>query len=367
MGRAKISVELPEGCDLEELIEQNHVKTEFVEKVHLDLDIRGLILYRVNKEPYFDEFLETYIIDVPEAREIAAYQHIVGGELISRCLNCARKAIKPIAELTSIGKSSPSRIVHLHVLRAAPGYQLHTALEEAIGKIRQAFVRPRYVKVSYRDHSEPTIVLKVDYREFSSIPAGEEIIVVKPDTEATGRTAEISLKSLFKKCEELGSRVKELILYGFISEKGLLRIKEVAASFEVEKVTAFALVDLTALAHNNYDMVLYGVDESLWKERKEFSRLGSIIAEETLKYMVPIYVPGLDQPGDFSERQRRLWDGKKWAEGDVLGHLRRTAEIIESIKTIPGALEPWQEEIANRQLKMLYMKIEELSSKGEIS
>jgi len=365
LGRAKISRELPNGCDLERLIEQNDVDTESVEKVSLSFDTKDLALYKIKEGPFFDDLLETYLIDTVEAREIAAYQHIVGSQLSSKCLNCARKAIRPILKLTSISKENTSKIVHLHVLRAAPGYHLHSALEEMVGRIRQTFVRPRYVKVSYRDHlGAESMALKVDYKEFSSVPPKEEIIVVKPDTEATGRTAEVSLKSLFERCEELDSRIKELVLYGFISGKGLLRIKKVAASFEIDRIVAFALVDLTTLAYNNYDMVLYGVDESLWRAKKQLKRLGCIIAKETLKSMVPMYVPGLDQPGDFSERQEKLWDGKKWTSGNILGHLKKTANIIESIKAIPEALEPWQEKIANRQLEMLYMKMKELFSKG---
>lgn len=365
MVRAKISGKLPRGCDLKNLIEQNGIDTESLERISIDYGIEDLVLYKIRGEPYFDDFLETYIIDAPEAREIAAHQHIVGDQLTSKCLTCARKAIRPILELTSINKSNADKVVHLHVLRAAPGYQLHTALEEVMGKIRQTFVRPRYVKASYRDHlGAESMVLRVDYKEFSSVPAREEIIVVKPDTEATGRTAEVSIRSLFERCEELDTRIKELILYGFISGKSLLRIKDVASSLGIGKVIAFAWVDLTALAYNKYDMVLYGVDESFWKEKRRISRLGSIVAMETLKSMISIYVPGLDQPGDFSERQEKLWDGEKWVSGDMLGHLKKTAGIIESIKAIPGALESWQEEIANKQLEMLYMKMKELSSKG---
>ncbi len=366
MGRAKISRELPGDCDLERLIEQNNVDTESVNRVSLSNGAEDIVLYKIRDEPYFDDFLETYIVDTPEAREIAAYQHIVGSELASKCLICARKVLRPIIELTSISKENVSRIVHLHVLRAAPGYHLHTVLEEVFGKIRQAYVRPKYVKVSYRDHTGPeSMDLMVDYKEFSSVPAKEEIIVVKPDTEATGRTAEVSLKSFFERCEEIDTRIRELVLYGFISAKGLLRIKKTASSLGIEKIIAFALVDLTALAHNNYDMVLYGVDESLWKEKKQLSRLGSIVSKDTLRSMAPIYVPGLDQPGDFSERQEKLWDGKKWSKGDVLGHLKKTIDLINSIKAIPGALEPWQEEIADKQLEMLYMKMNELSLKGD--
>ncbi len=354
---------MPEGCDLDRLIEQNGLDVESVIKASFEFDVKGLDLYRLEDGPFFDEVLETYIVDSPEAREVAAFQHIVGKQLSSKCLECARKAIKPILRLTSLRNKELGGIVHLHILRAAPGYQLHIAIEEILGKVRHAFVRPRYVQVSYRDHL-PAIRPCIEYEDFSSLPRSEEIVVVKPDTVATGKTAEISLEAIHKKCEELNARIKELILYGFISSKGLLRVKNVAASLGIEKVKAFVLVDLTALAYNNYDMVLYGVDESLWKEKREIKRLGSIVARETLKSMVPIYVPGLDQPGDFSERQERLWDGKKWIRGDILGHLRRTAEIIKSIKAIPGALEPWQEQIADKHLKMLYMKIGELSKRG---
>ena len=67
MGRAKISRELPGDCDLERLIEQNNVDTESVNRVSLSNGAEDIVLYKIRDEPYFDDFLETYIVDTPEA------------------------------------------------------------------------------------------------------------------------------------------------------------------------------------------------------------------------------------------------------------------------------------------------------------
>ena len=83
--------------------------------------------------------------------------------------------------------------------------------------------------------------------------------------------------------------------------------------------------------------------------RRELVRLGAAVGLETLADMVQIYVPGLDQPGDFSERQSSLFNGVHWTRGDILGHLRSAEDAIETLLTVPG-LEDWQREIAEEEL-----------------
>ena len=52
--------------------------------------------------------------------------------------------------------------------------------------------------------------------------------MLKPDTEAIGKTGQKSMNKITWKCEDAGSTIKKIILYGFISAPGPERISETA-------------------------------------------------------------------------------------------------------------------------------------------
>ncbi len=289
---------------------------------------------------------ELYLLDTPEAREIAAWPHVVMEELDRRALSAAGACVEFLARIGTL--SSP--LVVLHVLRAGPGYRVAEALRGRGFTFREAYVRPEYVVASERDHTGESVrEVRVTFSDFSRAPEGEEITLIKPDTEATGRTGLVSLERALKELEERSCTVRTLVLYGFITDVAVRKIAKFAAERGVGRVVAVALVDLAALASNDYDMVLYGPDLHAWRTRRELVRLGAAVGLETFADMVKIYVPGLDQPGDFSERQSSLFNGVSWTGGDVLGHLRSAENAIETLLTVPG-LEDWQREIAEEEL-----------------
>ena len=62
--------------------------------------------------------------------------------------------------------------------------------------------------------------------------------------------------------------------------------------------------------------------------------------------MLPMYVAGMDQPGDWSERQVSLFNGKGKEAGDIAGHLEKSLGIAESLKAL-NTEQPWYNEEHN--------------------
>ena len=131
---------------------------------------------------------------------------------------------------------------------------------------------------------------------------------------------------------------------------------------------SFSLCDISQLAHNNYDMPIYGLDESLYTYMGGMRRMGSIIDSETLKDVLPQYVAGMDQPGDWSERQSTLFNGRGNEVGDMMGHLTKSLRLIESLNEI-NSEQPWYNKfhsrIADRELKMIREALEDLERRVE--
>ncbi|MFQ6053971.1 MAG: hypothetical protein ACE5OO_07085, partial [Candidatus Bathyarchaeia archaeon] len=151
-----------------------------------------------------------------------------------------------------------------------------------------------------------------------------------------------------------------IVLYGFISIPALTRLGELASGEGVELV-CFAIGNIMQLAHNHYDMPLYGLDESLHSATGEIRPMGSIVAVETLRRYLPEYVVGMDQPGDWSERQETLYNGHGYEGGDIRGHLLKSMGLIDSLGRI-NSEQPWYNEfhraIASRELEKLETTLE---------
>jgi hypothetical protein len=296
----------------------------------------------------------TYIIDTPMAREIACYPHLVGELLEQRSREAAAEALPAILELSEIENTHEgSEIVFEQILRAAPGYKLQDIAPRVLGgKYRTVYLRPRYTHKSYRDHDGVVQrEIEIVHQEFSEFPKGKKIILVMQDTVASGRSGEISIDATLKHCEESGCKIEKWILYGFISEYGLGILHRIAKQNGIAMI-AFAMGNLTALSSNNYDMPLYGVDEAHWQKTHTIRKIGSIIDRTTLKEYSPDFVPGSDQPGDWSARQSNLFNGVSYEPGDIIGHLTNSIRLIKSLCEI-GCFEPWQQNIAEKELDVL--------------
>ena len=276
---------------------------------------------------------EPFIIDTKPGREIACHPHLVGWELGVLCLDCAREFHKAVDGLSMMSRDG---LAILHILRGAPGYRLAEVMQSRLPTLS---VRTEYRQDGYRSHTDREI--GVTFRDYSALDSLEECVsmLIIPDTYATGRSAEAALKDLFNAGVEPG----KMILYGFIAIPALIRLGALASEHGIELVS-FAICDIAQLAHNDYDMPLYGLDESLYQATGELSHLGSIVDAETLQGVLPSYVAGLDQPGDWSERHISLFDGHGGDEGDIVGHLRKSLGLIESLRGI-NSRQAWYDEL----------------------
>jgi len=361
---------LPKGIDVDSIIDEYKIDGESTSPIRVRGTHASTNIFKVDRPDLIEEL---YIVDTPQGRRIACHPHIVGEELKTLAFDAALEAAKAIEQLTSLPKMDRDCIVFENVLRAAPGYELQPAFKELHGgrRFRDVWIRPRYERPSYRDHDEEPITrdhdeepitrLNIVYEDFEALPCDKEIIVLKPDTEATGKTGQKSIERIVSKCEDAGSRIEKIILYGFISVPGLKRISETAQRHDIE-LAAFSIGNITDLAHNGYDMTLYGVDESYWEANGEIRKLGSIVDSSTLERYLPEFVPGSDQPGDWSNRQTSIYITKeKKEQGTIEQHLHNSIELIKSLKKISD-YEQWQQEIADNELRLLYDTLQEHSA-----
>jgi hypothetical protein len=121
-------------------------------------------------------------------------------------------------------------------------------------------------------------------------------------------------------------------------------------------MVGFALGNLTALCANNYDMPLFGVDEWSWKRDGSINKIGALVDRTTFMDYLPEFIPGADQPGDWSARQSRLFTGTGYEEGNIDAHLENSIRLIKSLLEI-GTISDWQERIVYRELQLLEAKL----------
>jgi hypothetical protein len=124
------------------------------------------------------------------------------------------------------------------------------------------------------------------------------------------------------------------------------------------RLIAFAMEDVMELAYNNYDMSIYGLDLSYWEAFQKTRKLSSVTPLPVLEVCLPDFVPGSDQPGDFSSRQRLLFNGIEWERGVIFCHLANSIRFIRDLRMISEE-EPWysHDEIIRKKLKDLYMTL----------
>jgi len=311
----------------------------------------GAKLFQIDagKSPLFSNDLklgDIYLLDSYEGRLIACHPHIVGGELENLCFNAADSFKMAIDDL---GLSPPNETGILHILRGGRGYMVADVMPPDTHVID---IRTEYTEDGYREHGDDSRGIHVTFTSFPERSSSQNIsTLIIPDTIATGRSAEAAINRV----HEIGVSPEKIVLYGFISIPGLLKLANICADKDIE-VYSFAICDLTQLAWNNYDMPIYGIDEGLHQAEGKVRKLGSIIHEETLAGILPHYVAGLDQPGDWSERQLQLFNGNSNEAGNIKGHCMKSIQLIESLDRI-NQTQPWYKEqhgeIARMELKKL--------------
>ena len=349
---------------VEEIIEEFDIDISSTSQVHIkglrndsrlfevDADRSPLMHAEVGQGKY-------YIIDTPACREVACHPHIVGEGLQELCHDAAFEFRKA---LTGLGLFEGGSLAIVNILRGSSGYRLVDLFN---GGVPTFTVRTQYRGDGYRSHTDDARRIVVTYRDYAEEDhrfRGVKTVVI-PDTFATGRSAEAALQDLMR----AGLELETVVLYGFTAVPALVRISGVCEDHGLELVS-FSLCDISQLAHNNYDMPIYGLDESLYTSMGGMRRMGSIIDSETLKDVLPQYVAGMDQPGDWSERQSTLFNGQENEVGDMMGHLTKSLRLIESLNEI-NSEQPWYSElhsgIADRELKMIREALESLERRVE--
>ncbi len=265
-----------------------------------------------------EELGDCYIIDTPDGQRIASQPHLVGKDLDVLSLQAAHEFKAALKELDMITESTGI----LHILRGSAGYMVH----EVLPGLPLVRVRTEYRDDGYRAHSDDSRRIEVTYSDYDG---GELDTLIIPDTYATGRSVEAALKYM----TERGGKPGTIIIYGFIAIPSMRRLNALCKAMGARLVT-FAICDITQLAANNYDMTLFGIDEHHHSATGELRLLGSIVGEETLREMSENFIPGLDQPGDWSERHVKLFDGYCEEPGDIRGHLSKSMAFIESLDRV---------------------------------
>lgn len=306
-------------------------------RIHLKKTSKTTRIFTVDleKSPLIAPYdCKVYLFDTLSCRKIACHPHIVADALSELCLDAAKEFAKALRELDLVSDSSAI----LHILRGGLGYKVDKALPET----PVINIRTQYSEDGYRAHSDDSRKIEVTYSDYHRTSFDSLII---PDTYATGRSVETALEYMF----EEGLNVESVILYGFIAEPGIERVYKLLKEHDISLIV-FAICDVSQLYTNNYDMPLYGLDEHLYQQEGKIKPLGSIVSIETLRDMIPNYVPGMDQPGDWSERHQDLFNGYANESGDILGHLQKSIELMESLDLINKQQE-WYNEAINKITK----------------
>lgn len=322
---------------LKTLLDSFEVETENVKKINDNL-------YKV------EDFQNTFIIHSKEALRIACFPSVVGKNLERNCEKLSLTFVKNLRRLNLI----KNEILIYNILRASLGYKVSKHFK----KFSQIWVRPKYVEYSYRNHRIRKI--EILYRNFSELDKNKKYDLVIADTVATGFTLIKSLKEI----EKFFNNIEKVIIYGFISVKGLNEVKKFLEKNKIEYYF-FAISNITDLAFNNYDMVLYGLDESFYSQFKRKRYLAGITSEEILKQFYKFYIPGLDEPGDFSARQLKLFDGYKILDNreEIVNHLKKNKEIIKKIYQISKD-EKWFCEVHKKRIREEINKINSILLHG---
>lgn len=348
--------------ETDKIIKEYNIDVDSTTKIKIKNQKETTNIFRVDRSDLIEEL---YIIDTEQGKNIACHPHIIGKALKNQAFKAALEAAKAMNQLTSLSTTDLDSIVVENVLRAGPGYELHTAFRElnAGRAFKDVWIRPKYEKPSFRSHSnELDLGLNIVYEDFKALPHQKEIVLLKPDTEATGRTGQKSIERIVSKCKEVRSTIKEIILYGFISIPALKELSKTVKKHGI-KLVAFSIEDITELAYNSYDMTLYGIDESFWSTTKKIRKLGSIVDVKTLDKFLPEFIPGSDQPGDWSNRQPYVFVTKEKKEYiKAQEHLQNSIKLIESLKKISN-FTSWQKKITKKELLLLYAALQSKTSK----
>ncbi len=286
---------------------------------------------------------EAFIVHSVQGALVASRPEVVGRELDSLVIHPARL----VAGYLKHSGLADRKVVFMHVLRGSQGYRLDVALREAGFGVESQFVRVVYTGGSGEKHAEAKP--RVASAQLTGL-SGEEKTLVVADTVATGRTLKEALHFMLDVAAFKGVQFEKVVVYGFISESGARAVGEFLGNYGITPAF-FALEDFAALASNQYDMPLYGPDIGAKGVDPE-KTIAGVSVPEALRAMLGEYFPGMDQPGDWSERQCLLFNGYGYERGRIGEHLERS---LKSLETLHSAVreaswyEEWLEEVFEKR------------------
>ncbi len=349
------------SAEVDSLIELFSVDTESVRPVVVNGLTGGTTVFEVD----WAGESKVFLIDSFAGKEFACHPSVVGTKLDRLAFEAAKDAANFMAK--SLHAVDTDNTVFLNVLRAAPGYKLYEGFEYLGINLRQLWIRPRYVLPSYRDHEDTTKTIEVVYENFEALPSNRKLCLIKPDTEATGKTSEVALKRAFEAAEAKNSEIKHLIIYGFVSKPGLEYLEKILHPYG-PKISVLAIENLTALCFNKYDMPMFGVDESFHSEFGEIKKVSGTASRETFRRFLPEFIPGVDEPGDWSARQTRVFTGLAYEDGGISKHARNSMRFLERLRALLEKL-PEMEQFLDRYKLLItneLRSLRELAGKDDL-
>ncbi|MBI5332290.1 MAG: hypothetical protein HZB65_01840 [Candidatus Aenigmarchaeota archaeon] len=316
-----------EAISRAELLKKNYsIDTDPTESYPVPGLLSTTQVCRVIKEKFGHSAV--YIINTPEITAIGSHPSIVGESHSDMCRRAADETFKV---LKYVNRDSLDDFINCLVLRAAPGFKIGEAAEQADYVFPQATIRPRYVKPSFRDHDGSAVkTLEILNSDFSKVPDNKELTLLKFDTEASLGTTEKVLPFILEELGKRNSSIKKVIFGGYVSGPSISKIVRLAKKHNFES-EIYAWGNVTGLYSNNYDMPVYGPDEALWREKKRISFINSVIPLEILEKYADIFIPGADQPGDWSARQSEVFNGVEYEKGEIIKHLSGSIEFIGNL------------------------------------
>lgn len=291
-------------------LDELKINYENVKKCEVSFDpFSPLELYRIPNG--FSS--EVYIFSMPEIEKVASQPEVVGKEMESLMYKTGKAISRIIFKKHNLrGKS----IFVLIPLRGGVGYYIHKAMFDLSGSVRVGYVRPKYIE-GFGDHVNKKPVL-VAHNLHETLPRNENLTVIIQDTWATGNTGIVSIETLLELIEKFNTDIKEFIITGFMTQDAIENIERFLKPYGI-RLTCYSYVNLPELAKNRYDMT-WNPDPSTLEERGkvEYS-LDPIVPLSVGKRMLEKFgfVPGTDQPGDFSERQQELMSLEVKENGEI--------------------------------------------------
>ena len=318
--------------DVDGIIAEYHIDVDSTTSIKVEGLKDSTNVFRVDRSDLIEEL---YIIDSVQGKNIACHPSIVGKTLKTHAFNAAVEAAKAINQLTDLSTTKRDSIVVENVLRGAPGYELHTAFRElnAGRGFIDVWIRTKYEKPSYRIHDdESSASLNVVYEDFDALPHQKDIVLLKPDTEATGKTGQKAIERIVKKCEEVESTIKEIILYGFISipaikKMGLPKLIKIFASLVRGKIPDIIEVELS---DKNGTQRIYRVFIDFIRVNGKISDILAILIDITEQKKVEVE---LKKKGEELERFNKMAIGR---ELKMIELKKKIKELEDKLKNQQG-------------------------------